>query len=126
MSKSVVAFGQVNISAKPTEKPEFAYLLATSDLDINSTALNNQNSYTVLATNELVKLGLVLGIISSKLCPLTVRRTDLRLQKLLTNPETLRIEWISLRVGVCNTCYLLWRQAKPKRHVIISKIILRL
>ena len=68
--KSFVAFGQVNTSAKPAEKPAFAYLLATSDLDVNIKVLNNQNSYTVRTTDELVKIGLDAGDNIIKVTPL--------------------------------------------------------
>lgn len=70
LCKSFVAFGQANTSAKPAEKPAFAYLLATSDLDVNITVLNNQNSYTVRTTDELVKIGLDAGDNIIKVTPL--------------------------------------------------------
>jgi len=68
---SMVAFGQkTTVPAKPAEKPAFAYLLATSDLDVKITVLNNQNSYTVRTTDELVKIGLDAGDNIIKITPI--------------------------------------------------------
>jgi hypothetical protein len=66
-TNAIIGYGQKPAIA---EKNYYAYLLVTSDLDVKVTVLNNQNSFFVKTTDELVKIGLDAGDNIIKITPL--------------------------------------------------------
>ena len=62
-------FAQQSV-VKVGEKTYYAYLLATSDLDVEIRVLNNQNRHIVKSTDDLIKIGLDAGDNLIKITPL--------------------------------------------------------
>jgi len=88
--KSIVVFGQkATVTAKPVEKPAFAYLLATTDLDVKITVLNTGITYTVLTTDEMVKIGLDAGDNLLKITPMDGSQDGFTITKTADKPANI-------------------------------------
>lgn len=115
IGNSIMALGQkTTVPAKPAEKPAYAYLLATTDLDVKVTVLNTQNSYTVRTTDELVKIGLDAGDNIIKITPLDGGNDGYTVTKTADKPgnSAFQIELMAARSMV---------DAQQKKEEILKK-----